>query len=97
MAIGFANWLILTLMAVLIFAVPLTGSALALGAVVYVAASTGFGLIAAGFTRSRVAAVFATAILAIMPTLQFSALIQPVNTLEGGCNPPAGFCRRGTT
>src|SRR5690606_9214777 len=51
--IGFVNWLILTLMTVLIFRVPLTGSALALalGAIVYVSASTGFGMLIAVFTR----------------------------------------------
>ncbi len=83
--IGFVNWLVLTGMAVFLFGVPLKGSvlALALGAVAYVAASTGFGLIVAVFLRSQVAAVFATAVLAMMPTVQFSGLIQPVSTLEG--------------
>jgi ribosome-dependent ATPase len=84
-AIGFVNWLILTGMAVFLFGVPLKGSALALalGAVAYVAASTGIGLIIAVFMRSQVAAVFATAVLAMMPTVQFSGLTQPVSTLEG--------------
>ena len=84
-AIGFVNWLVLTAMAVYLFGVPLKGSvlALSLGAVAYVAASTGFGLIVAVFVRSQVAAVFATAVLAMMPTVQFSGLVQPVSTLEG--------------
>ncbi len=84
-AVGFVNWLILTAMAVLLFGVPLTGSAsaLALGALTYVFAATGFGLIVAVFTRSQVAAVFATMILAMLPTVQFSGLNQPVSTLEG--------------
>lgn len=83
--IGFANWLILTGMAVFLFDVPLLGShvALALGAIAYVFASTGFGLVVAGFARSQVAAVFATTILAMMPTVMFSGLSQPVSTLEG--------------
>lgn len=83
--IGLANWLILTAMAVFLFGVPLQGSvtALALGALVYVFASTGFGLIVAVFTKSQVAAVFATTIIAMMPTVQFSGLTQPVETLEG--------------
>lgn len=84
-AVGFANWVILTLMAVFLFGVPLKGSvlALALGALAYVAASTGFGLIVAVFVRSQVAAVFTTMVLAMMPTMQFSGLTQPVSTLEG--------------
>ena len=83
--IGFVNWLVLTAMAVFLFGVPLKGSvlALSLGAVAYVAASTGFGLIVAVFMRSQVSAVFATAVLAMLPTMQFSGLIQPVSTLEG--------------
>ncbi len=83
--IGFVNWLILTGMAVVLFGVPLKGSlgALSLGALAYVAASTGFGLIVAVFVRSQVAAVFATMVLAMMPTVQFSGLTQPVSTLEG--------------
>jgi ribosome-dependent ATPase len=83
--IGMANWLILTGMAVFLFGVPLQGSAiaLALGALVYVFASTGFGLIVAVFTKSQVAAVFATTIIAMMPTVTFSGLTQPVSTLEG--------------
>ncbi|SNS51461.1 ATP-binding cassette domain-containing protein [Antarctobacter heliothermus] len=83
--IGLANWLILTAMAVFLFGVPLQGSAtaLALGAIAYVFASTGFGLIIAVFTKSQVAAVFATTIIAMMPTVQFSGLTQPVETLEG--------------
>jgi ribosome-dependent ATPase len=82
--IGFANWLILTAMAVFLFDVPLKGSqgALALGAVTYVFASTGFGLVVASFARTQVAAVFATTILAMMPTVMFSGLTQPVSTLE---------------
>jgi ribosome-dependent ATPase len=39
------------------------------------------------FTSSQVAAVFVTAILTIVPTLQFSGLLQPVSTLTGS----AGF------
>jgi ribosome-dependent ATPase len=35
------------------------------------------------FTSSQVAAVFITAILTILPTTQFSGLLQPVSTLEG--------------
>ncbi len=72
-------------MAVLLFGVSLTecALALALGAIVYVFASTGFGLIVAVFTKSQVAAVFATMILAMLPTVQFSGLNQPVSTLVG--------------
>ena len=69
-----------------VFGVPLKGSfwALAAGAVVYAAATTGYGLVIATFTSSQVAAVFATAILSMMPTFLFSGFLQPVSSLEGG-------------
>ncbi|HEY9039173.1 MAG TPA: ribosome-associated ATPase/putative transporter RbbA [Roseovarius sp.] len=83
--IGFANWAILSAMAVLLFGVPLKGSAMALGlgSVAYVAASTGIGLVISVFVRSQVAAVFTTMVLVMMPTIQFSGLTRPVATLEG--------------
>ncbi|MFO0688292.1 MAG: ribosome-associated ATPase/putative transporter RbbA [Myxococcota bacterium] len=83
--LAFANFVLLTLMSVFLFDVPLEGSApaLALGALLYVTATTGLGLLISSLTSSQVAAVFATAILTMMPTLQFSGLLQPVATLEG--------------
>ena len=44
-------------------------------------------MVTSTFTSSQVAAVFVTAILTIVPTIQFSGLLQPVSTLEGN----AGF------
>ena len=83
--IAMMNYMILTIMAVAVFGVPLKGSGwmLTLCAVLYVAATTAIGLLVASFTRSQVAAVFATAILTMLPTTQFSGLLQPVSTLEG--------------
>ena len=40
-------------------------------------------MVTSTFTSSQVAAVFVTAILTIVPTIQFSGLLQPVSTLEG--------------
>jgi ribosome-dependent ATPase len=34
-------------------------------------------------TRTQVAAVFVTAIIAMVPTAQFSGMMQPISTLEG--------------
>ena len=55
-----------------------------IGAFFYVYATTGMGLFVSAFTRSQVAAVFGTAILVLLPSVQFSGLLQPVSTLEGG-------------
>jgi len=83
--IALLNSMILTVMTVSVFSVPLKGSGwmLSLCTLLYVTATTAFGLLVASFTRSQVAAVFATAILTMLPTTQFSGLLQPVSTLEG--------------
>ena len=49
----------------------------------FAAATTSYGLVIATVTSSQVAAVFATAILSLMPTFQFSGFLQPVSALEG--------------
>jgi len=84
-AIGLINFFILTAMAVLVFGVPVKGSflMLTLCTALYVAATTGLGMVTSTFTSSQVAAVFVTAILTIVPTIQFSGLLQPVSTLTG--------------
>ncbi|WP_299653501.1 ribosome-associated ATPase/putative transporter RbbA [uncultured Tateyamaria sp.] len=85
-AIAFANFLLLAVMTVVIFGVPLKGNPvpLAIGALLYVWATTSYGLLIATMTSSQVSATFATAIASVVPTIQFSGLLQPVSTLEGG-------------
>ncbi|RKH82422.1 ABC transporter ATP-binding protein/permease [Corallococcus sp. AB032C] len=84
--IGMANFFILTALALVVFGVPMKGSFLMLVvcALFYVMATTGIGMVTSTFTGSQVAAVFVTAILTIVPTIQFSGLLQPVSTLQGG-------------
>ena len=84
--IGVINFLIMTATVLFLFGVPLKGSAitLAMGTVVYAAAATGYGLFISSFTSSQVAAIFAAAVLSMLPTMQFSGMMQPVSTLEGG-------------
>ncbi|WP_437206539.1 ribosome-associated ATPase/putative transporter RbbA [Planctomicrobium sp. SH664] len=83
--IGMINFLILVGMALFVFGVPIKGSFLMLLActLLYVTVTTGIGMLISTFTSSQVAAVFITAIITIMPTIQFSGLMQPVSTLEG--------------
>ena len=73
-------------MAVFAFGVALKGSLLTLtaGAVLYMIATTGLGLLMSTFTRSQVAAIFGTAIATTLPAIQFSGLTSPVSSLEGG-------------
>jgi ribosome-dependent ATPase len=49
-----------------------------------VIATTGFGQLISSFTRTQVAAVFATAILSIVPAVNFSGIFAPVSSLSGG-------------
>jgi ribosome-dependent ATPase len=83
--ITLANFAITTLLVIYVLDVPLKGSlpALALAALVYAFAATGFGLVVAAIARTQVTAVFAGAILALLPTISFSGLVIPVSALEG--------------
>jgi ribosome-dependent ATPase len=74
------------LLAVLLFQVPVKGSwlTLILGGIVYVLASTGFGLLLSVFASTQTAAIFAAAIIAILPAVQFSGMFVPVSSLSGG-------------
>jgi len=84
-ALSMFNFLLLVALSVFVFGVPLKGSfpTLALAALLYAVIATGFGLVMSSFTRSQSAAMFGTAILTILPVLQFSGLIEPVSSLEG--------------
>jgi ribosome-dependent ATPase len=84
-AIGMLNFFIVTALAITVFAVPIKGSflMLTLCTLLYVMATTALGMVTSTFTKSQVAAVFVTAILTIVPTIQFSGLLQPVSTLQG--------------
>ena len=79
------NFLLMTLTALLIFDVPVKGSFLALltGTVLYAGCTTGLGLFFSAFTRTQIAALAVTAIMTLLPAVQFSGLMQPVSTLEG--------------
>ncbi len=76
----------LVAVAILLFQVPLKGSweTLVLGGVIYVLASTGFGLLISVFAPTQTAAIFAAAIITILPAVQFSGMFVPVSSLTGG-------------
>jgi len=85
LALGMINFLILTALAVWGFGVPLKGSFLALtaAALLYLTTSTGLGLLMSAFAQSQIAALFGTAIVTMLPAIQFSGLLHPVSSLEG--------------
>jgi ribosome-dependent ATPase len=84
--IAMVNFVFLWLMAIFVFRVPVKGSfiTLVIGTIVYVVSTTGFGQLISSFTRTQVAAVFATAILSIVPAVNFSGIFAPVSSLSGG-------------
>jgi ribosome-dependent ATPase len=75
----------LVALALFLFHVPIKGSlpTLVLGAVVYLLASTGFGLLLSVFATTQTAAIFAAAIIAILPATQFSGMFVPTSSLKG--------------
>jgi len=84
-AVSMISFVVLLLIALVVFAVPLKGSfaALVLGALLYVTASTGIGMLISAFTRTQIAALFGTAILTTVPAVQFSGMLTPVSSLTG--------------
>jgi ribosome-dependent ATPase len=83
--VALINFFVLFAMAVFLFGVPLKGSFLALlvGTIVYVFATTGYGMLISTFCSSQIAALFGTAILTIVPAQQFSGMMTPVSSLSG--------------
>ncbi|RPI47857.1 MAG: ABC transporter ATP-binding protein/permease [Betaproteobacteria bacterium] len=84
--IAFASYLSLLALALVMFEVPVKGSLVALsaGAALYAVATTGFGLLVSGFMKTQVAALFGTAVLTVIPVIQFSGMFTPVSSLSGG-------------
>ncbi len=85
-ALSMFNFALLFVLAVTLFQVPFKGSFLALasGALLYVTATTGLGLLASTLTDSQIAALAGTSIGTLLPAIQFSGLMDPVSALEGG-------------
>lgn len=84
-ALAMASYVVLVALTVGVLDVPLKGSfaALTIGALLFIFASTGLGLLVSVFVRSQVAAIFGTAILCLIPAVNFSGLLYPVSTLTG--------------
>ena len=57
-----------------------------MGGIIYVLASTGFGLLISVFASTQTAAIFAAANIAILPAIQFSGMFVPTSSLTGGAS-----------
>ena len=84
-ALAMLNFFLMMAMAVTFFAVPFNGSFLGftLSALIYVTATTALGFLVSVFIASQVAALFATALLTMIPAISYSGLIDPVSSLSG--------------
>jgi ribosome-dependent ATPase len=80
------NFFLLCAMTVWVFGVPHKGDflLLTLAALLYVTFATGYGLLISVFTRSQIAAMFATFVATFIPSARFSGMIDPVSSLEDG-------------
>src|ERR1700745_520609 len=80
-----ANFAIMFMIALAVFDVPLKGSfsALLLGTVIYVTATTAYGMLISAFARKQIAALFGTAILTVLPATMFAGMMVPVSSLSG--------------
>ena len=79
------NFALMFLMALFVFRVPLKGSflTLLLGALIYVTATTAYGMLISAFARTQIAALFGTAILTVLPATMFAGMMVPVSSLTG--------------
>ncbi|WP_296511869.1 ribosome-associated ATPase/putative transporter RbbA [Rhodopseudomonas sp.] len=79
------NALLLTAFAAFVFRVPFTGSLVTYtgAALLYVIIATSMGLVLSTFMSSQIAAIFGTALLTLIPAVQFSGLTDPVSSLQG--------------
>lgn len=84
-AFSMVSFVSLVLLAVYVFDVEIKGSflTLTLGALLFVTATTGLGQVMSTFASTQIAALAATAILTLLPTVQFSGLTEPVSSLSG--------------
>jgi ribosome-dependent ATPase len=88
LVISLIQFATLVALATILFQVPIKGSlpTLVLGAIIYLLASTGFGLLLSVFATTQTAAIFAAAIIAILPATQFSGMFVPTSSLTGGAS-----------
>ncbi len=83
--LAMVNFFLMMALAVFFFGVPFTGSfaGLTVAALIYVPASTALGFLVSVFISSQVAALFATALLTMIPAVSYSGLVDPVSSLQG--------------
>lgn len=84
--LSFVSFPTLVLLAIFHFDLTIKGSTagLMLARLLYVFATTAFGILVSSFTRTQVAALITTAVLTQVPVLSFSGFLSPAAALDGG-------------
>jgi ribosome-dependent ATPase len=84
-ALAMINFALMFLMALYVFDVPLKGSfpTLVGATLIYVTATTAYGMVISAFARTQIAALFGTAILTVLPATMFAGMMVPVSSLTG--------------
>jgi ribosome-dependent ATPase len=83
--LAMVNFALMFTIALTVFQVPLKGSflTLLLGALIYLNATTAYGMLVSAFARTQIAALFGTAILTVLPATMFAGMMVPVSSLSG--------------
>ncbi|QCI13183.1 ABC transporter ATP-binding protein/permease [Pseudomonas putida] len=83
--LAMVNFFCMSLLAVTVFGVPVTGSypTLMLAMFIFCIISTGMGLLASTVTNSQIAAMFFAMIGTLLPATQLAGLLNPVSSMEG--------------
>lgn len=85
-AISVANMLVLWAMAIWLFGAPFKGTAVffVLASTVFVVCATAIGLLVSLLVRTQIAAIFLTAVLTMMPALDYSGFLIPLHSMDPG-------------
>lgn len=83
--LAMVNFALMVALAQVVFRVPLKGSAslLLAGTLIYVTATTAYGMLVSTFARTQIAALFGTAIMTVLPATMFAGMLVPVASLTG--------------
>lgn len=83
--LALVNFALMFSMALFVFRIPFRGNfpTLAIGVLLYVAATTAYGMVISAFARTQIAALFGTAILTVLPATMFAGILVPVSSLTG--------------
>lgn len=85
-AISVANMIVLWTMAVWLFGAPFKGNPLFffLASTVFIVCATAIGLLVSILVHTHVAAIFLTAVLTMMPALDYSGFLIPIHSMDAG-------------